>query len=170
MKLTGDFAKAINDQVTLEVEASIVYRQLAIEMDVIDLPGIAGWFRAQAEEEIVHANKFIDHMSDREAHARIGDIKAPAVKAPTALDAFKAALKHEQKVSESIRDLYRQAQKDGDIDSIPLLNWFVDEQLEEEATVSEIIAQLELVGNDGPGLLRLDREMAERQAAEDAAK
>ncbi len=170
MKLTGDYATAINDQVTLELEASIVYRQLAIEMDVIDLPGMAGWFRAQAEEEVVHANKFIDHMVNREAHPQIGDIKAPSVKAPTALDAFKAALKHEQKVSESIRDLYRQAQKDGDIDSIPLLNWFIDEQLEEESTVSEIISQLELVGDDGSGLLRLDREMSNRQAAEDAAE
>lgn len=169
MELTGAYAEAINDQVTLEIEASIVYRQLAIEMDMIDLPGIAGWFRAQAEEEIVHANKFIDHMADRDAHARIGQIPAQTVKAATALDAFHASLKHEQKVSEAIRNLYRQAQEVGDIDSIPLLNWFVDEQLEEEATVKEIIAQLELVGNDGPGLLRLDREMAERQAAEDAA-
>jgi ferritin len=169
MKLTEDYAAALNTQITLEFEASLVYRQLAIEMDVIDLPGMAGWFRAQAEEEVVHANKFIDHVVDREGHPRIEAIAAPSVSAPTALEAFKAALKHEQKVSEAIRDLYRQAQKEGDIDSIPLLHWFIDEQLEEEATVSEIIAQLEFVGDDGSGLLRLDREMADRKASEDAA-
>ncbi|MCB4208482.1 ferritin [Arthrobacter sp. UM1] len=169
MELTGAYAQAINDQVTLEIEASIVYRQLAVEMDVIDLPGIAGWFRAQAEEEIVHANKFIDHMTDRDAHPRIQDIKAPAVKAATALDAFKAALKHEQKVSEAIRGLYRQAQKEGDIDSIPLLNWFIDEQIEEEATVGALVAQLERIGKDGSGLMRLDGELGNRHAAEDAS-
>lgn len=167
MKLNDTLYKAFNDQVSLEVTASLVYRQLAIDMDAIDLPGIASWFRAQAEEEIVHANKFIDHMVDRDAHPVIQTITLEGHRVDNVLDAFKASLAHEVKVSESIRALYRLAQQEGDIDAFPLLNWFVDEQLEEEATVSEIIGRVALINNDGNGLLRLDAELGSRHADED---
>lgn len=147
----------------------MVYRQLAIEMDVHDLPGIAGWFRAQSHEEVVHAEKFIAHMTDRDASPTIGDLKAPGVKTDTVLKAFEASLAHEVKVSEAIRSLYRLAQKEGDIDALPLLNWFVEEQLEEEATIGEIIGRVRLIGEDGNGLLRLDVELSARPGAGDAA-
>lgn len=162
MKMSDALEKAFNDQITLEFEASIVYRQLAIEMDEMDLPGMAAWLRHQADEEIVHANKFIDHVADRDNGAKIGTIPAPQVQVQTVLDAFEAALKHEQRVSDSIRDLYRAAEKEGDLDSRPLLNWFLNEQIEEEATVSEIVGRVKLINDDGPGLLRLDEELGKR--------
>ncbi|MEE1621544.1 ferritin [Zafaria sp. Z1313] len=164
MELTGKLEEAFNKQVTLEIEASVVYRQLSIEMEVKDLPGIAAWFRAQSQEEIVHAEKFISHMTDRDAHPEIGAIKSPDVAVKSVLDAFEASLAHEKKVSEAIRDLYRLAQAEGDIDALPLLNWFVEEQVEEEATVSEIIGRVKLIGEDGNGLLRLDSELGSRPA------
>jgi len=162
MELTGKLADAFNDQVTLEIQASLVYRQLAIEMELLDLPGISGWFRAQADEELAHAHKFIDHMTDRGAHPVLGGMQAPGIRVDSVLAGFEAALVHEQKVSESIRDLYRLSQTEGDIDSIPLLNWFVTEQLEEEATVGEIIGRVRLINDEGPGLLRLDSELGAR--------
>ncbi|XVX19454.1 ferritin [Actinomycetota bacterium] len=164
MKMKAALEKKFNAQITLEFEASLVYRQLGIEMDQRDLPGMAGWLRRQADEEIVHANKFIDHLNDRDNHPVIGNITLPATVAQidSVLACFEAALGHEQKVSESIRDLYRAAEADGDLDSRPLLNWFLDEQIEEEATVSEIVSRIELINDDGPGLLRLDAELAER--------
>ncbi|KNX37984.1 ferritin [Luteipulveratus halotolerans] len=164
MKLTTELEKAFNDQITLEFEASIVYRQLAIEMEIRDLPGMAAWLRHQADEEIVHANKFIDHVNDRDNHAVIGTVPGPKVEVKTVLDAFQAALKHEQRVSEAIRELYRKTDEAGDLDSRPLLNWFISEQLEEEATVSEIVGRIELIDDDGPGLLRLDEELGQRPA------
>lgn len=164
MELNGKLADAFNDQITLELAASTVYRQLAIEMDMLSLPGIAGWFRAQAAEEVEHAEKFITHMSDRGAHPAIGAIGAPALSVATVEAAFEASLAHEKKVSESIRDLYRLAQNEGEIDSIPLLNWFIEEQVEEEATVGEILDRVKMISNDGNGLLRLDSELATRQA------
>ncbi|GAA3704689.1 ferritin [Zhihengliuella alba] len=167
MELNGKLAEAFNEQVTLELEASIVYRQLAVDMDALDLPGIAGWFRAQADEEIVHAEKFIAHMVDRSAHPAIGAMHAPNTRATTVIAAFQASLAHEEKVSEAIRNLYRLAQQEGDIDAFPLLNWFVEEQLEEEASVSEIIGRVKLIGEDGNGLLRLDAELGSRQAGEE---
>ncbi|GAA4657165.1 ferritin [Arthrobacter cryoconiti] len=163
MKLTGELETAINSQVTMEIEAAVVYRQLAVEMDVQDLPGISRWFLAQSDEELVHAQKFISHMTDRDAHPRIGAIPAANLQITTVLDAFKAALSNEQKVSESIRGLYRLAQQQGDIDSLPLLTWFVSEQLEEEASVAEIIGRVGLIGTDGNGLLRLDAELGARE-------
>lgn len=163
MKLSTDLETKFNAQITLEFEASIVYRQLAIEADEQDLPGIAAWLRHQADEEIVHANKFIDHVVDRDNHASIGTIAAPDVKAGlSVLEIFEAALAHEQKVSAAIRELYRSTDAAGDLDSRPLLNWFMDEQIEEESTVSEIIGRLRILGGDGSGLLRLDDELGQR--------
>lgn len=164
MKLSAALEEAFNDQITLEFEASLVYRQLAIELDLQDLPGMAGWLRHQADEEIVHANKFIDHVTARDNHPRIGALNAPVVQGSSVLEVFQAAYAHEQKVSESIRELYRTAEKEGDLDSRPLLNWFLQEQIEEEDTVSEIVGRVELIQEDGPGLLRLDEELGSRPA------
>jgi len=164
MKLSAALEKAFNKQITFEFEASMVYRQLAIEMEIRDLPGMAAWLRHQADEEIVHANKFIDHLSDRDNHPEIGAINAPKIKVTSVIDCFKAAYAHEQSVSESIRVLYRATEKAGDLDSRPLLNWFLSEQIEEEATVSEIVGRVELIDSDGPGLLRLDEELGARPA------
>ncbi|HJC29193.1 MAG TPA: ferritin [Candidatus Dietzia intestinipullorum] len=163
MKLNDDLEAKFNAQITLEFEASLVYRQLAIEMDLADLPGMATWLRRQADEEIVHANKFIDHLDARGNHPKIGDVSAGEV-APSQdpKQTFKTALHHEQRVSESIRELYRACSEAGDIDSNQLLNWFMSEQIEEEATVDEIVGRLEMTGDDGPGLLRLDAELGKR--------
>ncbi len=162
MKLNTQLEEAFNQQITLEFESSMAYRQLAIEMDMIDLPGMATWLRHQADEEIIHANKFIDHLLDRDNHPLIGSVAAPKVKVNSVLECFQTALKHEQKVSESIRQLYREAETAGDLDSRPLLWWFLNEQIEEEATVSEIVGRVKLINEDGPGLLKLDEELGQR--------
>lgn len=166
MKISDALLAKFNEQITLEFAASITYRQLAIEADQQDLSGMAQWLRAQADEEIVHANKFIDHVVDRDGEARIGTIHEPEVTSGLSpLEIFEASLAHEEKVSEAIRELYRAAEKEGDLDSRPLLNWFIDEQIEEEATVSEIIGRIRLIGDDGSGLLRLDEELGSRVPA-----
>lgn len=156
----------MNDQVTLEVVAALTYEQLAIDMEALDLPGIASWFRAQADEEREHAGKFISHMLDRDAHPRYGDMTVETETATTVLAAFEASLAHEEKVSNAIRDLYRIAKEQDDVDSLPLLHWFISEQLEEEATVSEIIGRVKLIAGDGTGLLKLDSELGSRPGGE----
>lgn len=170
MKLSPTLEAAFNAQITLEFQASLVYRQLAIELELMDLAGMAAWLRAQADEEIVHANKFIDHVADRDNHPVIGSTTASTAKVSSVLDAFSAALAHEEKVSESIRNLYRVAEREGDLDSRPLLNWFLEEQVEEEATVKEIVGRVRMIDDDGPGLLRLDEELGARQLAAAEAK
>ena len=166
MKMSDTLETAFSAQITLEFRASIVYRQLAIEMEDMDLPGIAGWLRHQADEEIVHANKFIDHVSDRGNRPVIGTIEGPGTEVITSVrKCFELALQHEQKVSASIRELYRTAESEGDLDSRPLLDGFLSEQIEEEATVAGIIGRLGLIDDDGPGLLRLDEELSRRPTA-----
>lgn len=162
MRLSDTMAQAISDQVTLELTASIVYLQLAIELESQDLTGMGSWMRAQAEEEQAHAARFIAHAVSRGAAPQIGTIEAPTFTGSQPLELFEAALGHEEKVSESIRELYRTAQREGDIDVVPLLTWFIDEQLEEEATVGEIVGRLKLVGDDGSGLLRMDGDLSTR--------
>lgn len=164
MKINNDLEKKFQEQITLEFESSLAYRQLAIEADEQDLPGISAWFHAQAEEETAHALKFIKFVSDRGNHANIGAIAEHDVTPGLSpIEMFEAALAHEQKVSASIRDLYRETEAAGDFDSRPLLNWFIEEQIEEEASVSEILAQLKMVNGDGAGLLRIDAELGSRQ-------
>lgn len=163
MKLNDTLAKAFSEQITLEIESSIAYLQLAIALEDANLPGMASWMRIQSDEERVHAAKFIQHVTDRGNRPQIGDVRAPADPGPKVVAAFEASLGHEQKVSDSIRALYRLAQAEGDIDSLPLLSWFIEEQIEEESTVSEILGRLHLIGDDGPGLLRLDEELGSRR-------
>ena len=152
----------LNDQVISEYGASMVYTQLAFEMDNLSFPGMRDWFFKQAEEEREHAQKFAEHLLDRGYRVELEDIQVGSVKAATPLDAFEASLAHEQKVSEQIREIARTADAAGDLDSRGLINWFLEEQVEEESSVSEIIDQLKLVGNDGSGLLRVDGSLAQR--------
>ena len=165
MRLTDTLEKAFNDQITMELTASHVYRQLAIELDLLDFSGMADWMRAQADEEVDHANQFIAHLDARDNHPQIGAVDAPEVKVTSAIDAFRIALEHEEKVSASIRNLRKLADSEGDLDSRPLLDSFVVEQIEEEDTVRGIIGRLEIVGDNGAGLLRIDRELGARDAA-----
>lgn len=167
MQLNDTLAKAFSDQITLELESSVAYLQLAIALEDANLPGMASWMRLQSDEERVHAAKFIAHVTDRGNRPQIGPIGAPTDPGKVVVAAFEASLAHERKVSDAIRTLYRLAVSEGDIDCLPLLSWFVQEQIEEEATVSEILGRLHLIGDDGPGLLRLDAELGARQPGAD---
>src|SRR5699024_1266686 len=97
-------------------------------------------------------------------HAKIGDVPGVDVTVESAIDAFRIALEHEEKVSSAIRDLWNLAADERDVDSRPLLDWFVNEQIEEEDTVRGIIGRLELIDGDGNGILRIDGELSARNA------
>lgn len=162
--MNDTFAKAMSEQITLEHESSIAYLQLAVALDDIDLPGMASWMRAQSDEERVHAAKFTDHMLDRRHRPVIGPVSAPKDPGDDVVEIFAAALAHEQKVSEAIRRLYRLAQQHDDIDSLPLLHWFIEEQVHEESTVETILGRLQHISSSrGEGLLLLDNELGQRR-------
>ena len=152
----------LNNQVISEYGASMVYTQLAFEMDNLSFPGMRDWFMGQAAEERGHAEKIADHLLSRGYRVELTDIPVGSVKAANPQDAFQASLEHEQKVSEEIRTIARAALDAQDLESRQLVDWFLSEQVEEEATVSEILDQIKLVGNDGSGLLRIDERLAGR--------
>lgn len=168
MRIPDKLAETLNDQVTMELASTITYLQLAAYFDSTDLPGMASWMRVQSAEERAHADRFISHMLDRGAEVRIGAIEAPETDIYSPARAFEAALAQERRVSDSIRRIYRLADELGDIDVIPLLQWFIAEQIEEEASVEEIISRLSRVGDDGAALLILDQELGNRQVSSNA--
>ena len=165
MKMSDALAGKFNDQITLELESSIAYLQMAAYFDARSLKGMASWMRIQADEERLHALKFFDFVLDRGNKIQIGSIPAPSLQLDSALGAFRTALAQEERVSSAIGDLYRIASDDVDAASYPLLQWFLEEQVEEESIVSEIVDRLELIGDDGGALLELDRELGTRSAA-----
>ncbi|MDH3500337.1 MAG: ferritin [Acidimicrobiia bacterium] len=163
--MSEKLAAAYNEQITLEFESSHAYLQLAAYFADESLTGFETWMRMQAEEERAHAIKFFDFVLDRGNEVRLGAIAAPAAMPASALEAFEIALEHEQKVTTSIGDLLTLAEQENDAASYPLLQWFLNEQVEEEAVVGEIVDQLRFAGGNPAAILMLDRERASRPAA-----
>lgn len=158
---------AFNDQIALEQASARAYRQLAIWAESHDYSGSAEWLALQASEELEHADVFIGHVLDRDGEVVLQPLDAPAASFDSLLDVFRASLRHEQHVTESIGRLYGLAQEHGDVRSIPLLTRFLDEQVEEEASVRTIIAELEMVEESRSATLLLDRELPGRRQADE---
>ncbi|MGH3442859.1 MAG: ferritin [Nitriliruptorales bacterium] len=161
--MSDSLKKAFNDQIAIEFAASYLYLQIAADFEARNLPGFANWMRGQAEEERGHALRFYDFLIERGVDVRLQPIQAPDVDVSSPLAAFEHVLEHEREVTRSINDLYRQANDEGDYASVPLLQWFVTEQVEEEAAVSQIVERLRLAGDESSALLILDHEVGTRR-------
>ncbi|MGB4864064.1 MAG: ferritin [Tepidiformaceae bacterium] len=164
MHLSPELTRAYNDQIQLEFESSFTYLQMGADFELRSLPGMANWMRMQSSEEHGHAMKFIQFVLDRGGNLELKAIAAPAATPETVVATFEAALHHEQRVSKAIHELYGKALAGADYSSLPLLQWFVNEQVEEESTVSTILDRLKMVGDDRTGLLFLDKELGARVA------
>lgn len=152
----------LNDQMNYEFYSSHIYLAMSAYFESIDLPGFANFFRVQAEEEKFHAMKFYSYINEMEG--RINFIGIPDVQNDyeSALDAVKAALEHEKKVTKRIYELMDIAMEEREHATMSLLKWFIDEQVEEEATVNGLIKKLERIGNDVSALYTLDEQLATR--------
>lgn len=153
----------MNDQVKHEFASSYLYLAMAAYCEALNLRGFARWMRAQAEEEEEHALKFFDFINDRSGRVVLQAIEAPPAEFSSPLEMFQQALGHERKVTGLINRIYEQAVQEKDFASQAFLDWFVTEQVEEEKQAEEIVARLQLVGDDKVGLLMLDRELGERK-------
>ncbi len=162
MALSEKLTEAFNDQLGLEFEAMYVYLQMAAHFDAADLPGFARWMRLQAEEERDHAMRVFEFILDRGNEVQLRQLPAPSVETSSPLATFQQALEHEQRVTRAIHELYTAAIEEEDYASYPLLQWFVDEQTEEEATVGQIVRRLRRAGDDPSALLLLDQELGGR--------
>jgi ferritin len=156
---------AFNEQIANEMHGAYLYLAMAADCEAQSLPGCASWLRNQWQEEIAHAMRFYDFIIDRDGTVRLKGLEAPGGSFGSPLAIFERALENERSVTKSINDLYELVQKERDFASQPLLDWFVTEQIEEEATVSQIVDDLRRVGEHGEGLFLLDKELGRRTAA-----
>lgn len=159
--LSEPMLKQLNEQITKELYSSYLYLQMAGFLDDRNLAGMANWMKLQAQEEIAHAMIFYNYVDERGGRIEVGGIDKPPAEYDSPLDVFEKTLEHEKKVTASIHSLMDRAVEEKDYATQDRLQWFIAEQVEEEATPAELIAKLKQVG-DGNGLFMLDREMAAR--------
>lgn len=160
--LSKKMEAALNEQLNKEIYSSYLYMSMSANSTHIGLKGFANWFMVQYQEEIVHAMKFYDYINDQGSQVKLMAIDAPPTEFTSPLDMFEKTLKHEQFVTKRINDLVDLAINEKDHATNIFLQWFVTEQIEEEANDNDIIAKLKLVGKKGDALLMLDRELAAR--------
>lgn len=168
MLLNQELEKMMNQQYANEIAAALFYKNIAGFYDDRYFGGIAKFFQKQYLEELDHAQKFYDYINKRDGRAMIGSISDKIIKIDdTDLVApFYDALKHEQQVSSWIYELYAKARELKDYTSEAFLKWFCDEQAEEEQTLLDLIARIELVKNSGDGLYRFN-DYLERKALDE---
>lgn len=161
--------EAMNNQIQREFESAHIYLSMAAYFDANNLPGCANWMRIQFQEEQAHAFKFYDFVNDRGGQVTLQAIAQPPVVFESPLDVFERALAHEEKITGHINDLYALALEQRDFASQPLLQWFVEEQIEEEKNAGDIVDMLKRIGNNYHALLMIDRELGQRQLPTEAA-
>ncbi len=163
--LSTKMQEALNKQINAEFYSSFIYLSMASYFQSVNLTGCASWMRQQGQEEHDHALKIVDYVENRLGRVFLSPIDGPPAEWSSALNVFEEAFKHEQKVTKMIHDLANLANSDKDQATSVFLQWFVNEQVEEEATVDQIVQNLKMVGNDATGLFIIDRELAQRGAA-----
>jgi ferritin len=163
--LSKTMEKALNDQIQKEYYSSYLYLAMAAYCEANNLPGSAVWMRVQSKEELSHAMKLYDHVVDRGGRVTLQAIAQPPAEYKSALDVFEKVLEHEQHVTASIHALYALALKENDYPAQIALQWFVNEQVEEEKSAGLVVDQLKMVGESKTSLLMLDRHLAKRAAA-----
>ncbi|MBU0942851.1 MAG: ferritin [Proteobacteria bacterium] len=154
--------KVLNNQVNAELYSSYLYLAMESYFQSISLSGFAIWMRGQVQEEMFHGMKIYDYVHERGGRVQFEAIAKPETQWESPLAAFEHILAHEEKVTQMINDLIDVALDIRDHAAKAFLDWFIMEQVEEEATVGEIVNRLRLIGDDSSGLLLLDTELAKR--------
>ena len=160
--LSKKMEAALNKQVVAEYYSAYLYMAMSAHFESVNLGGFAGWMRAQAMEELVHGTKIFQYVNERGGRVWLDAIDKPPLKWASPLAVFQETLKHEQKVTGLINKLVDLAIKEKDHATENFLQWFVAEQVEEEASADGILQKLKMIGKDGGGLFMIDRELGQR--------
>jgi ferritin len=150
---------AINEQIKNEIYSSYLYLSMSSYFTLRNLPGFAGFMRAQSEEEYSHAMKLLDYLEDQQAIVQLRAIDAPPGEFGSPLDAWQQTLDHERAVTGMINNLYSLALEENDYATQTMLHWFISEQIEEEKTASMIVEQVKMVGASSGALFFIDRHV-----------
>lgn len=162
--LSKTIQDAINEQIKHEINSAYLYLSMSAYCESQNLSGCASWLRLQWQEELSHALKLFTYLGERGGRVTLQAIDRPPADYKSPLDIFQQVFAHEQKVTSLINQLYAMAIKENDYATQIELQWFINEQVEEERNVAEIVAQLKMIGESGPSLLMLDRQLGARGA------
>jgi ferritin len=160
--LSKKMETAFNDQIAAEFYSAHLYLAMAAYLADSDLPGFANWMRIQYQEEVFHGMKMFDFVIERDGRALVKSWEEPQAQWKDPIDVFTEVYKHEQKVTSLIHNLVDIALEEKDHATYSFLQWFVDEQVEEEAAAKGILQQLKMLGDSKSGLFQVDRELGSR--------
>lgn len=163
--LSNKMLKALNIHLNEELYSSYLYLSMAAYFEAKNLKGFANWMRIQSAEENMHGMKFFNYILQKGGKVSLEQINTPKVDWKSIPEVFSDTLKHEQKITELINKLVEAAIAEKDYATHTFLQWFVTEQVEEEANVEEIIQKIEMIGDNKSGLYMLDNELGSRTAA-----
>ena len=166
--ISDNISKALNEQITNELNSAYSYLAMSAHFSARNLNGFAHWFRVQYEEERTHALRIFDHILDRGGTVSLSVASEPQCSWDSPTAAFTAALAEERRIARSIDELMELAISEKDHATRILLDWFVTEQVEEERTTSEIVDQLQMVGDSEIGLFMMDERLMNRTPEESA--
>jgi len=155
--------KGLNEQIKHEMESAYIYLSMAAYFYDEGYDGMAQWMKAQANEEMEHAMRFFNHIQERDGRIELLAIEKPKKEWGSPLDVFQAAYEHEKFITSKIHDLVKLAKTEEDYAASIMLQWFVEEQVEEEANASQVVQTLERIGTAGHALVMVDRELGKRE-------
>ncbi len=153
---------ALNNQIMEEFNSAYLYLAMAADFEEKKLKGFSTWMKAQAGEEMIHAMKLYNFVNDRDGKVELQGLDKPQATWKDPLEAFKSAYNHEQYITGCFNDLIKRAREEIDTATEIMLQWFVMEQVEEEAAAGEIVQKLEMMGGSKEGLYLLDQELGTR--------
>lgn len=154
--------KAINEQINKELFSSYLYLSMSAYFETRNLAGFAHWLKLQAEEELEHGMKFFEHLNERGGKVELKAIAAVPTEWKDNLEVFRQVQEHEAAVTASINSLYELALKEKDYASQVMLQWFINEQVEEEKNAADIVQRLEMIAAHGNAILMFDHELGKR--------
>jgi ferritin len=157
-----ELQSALIEQLNKEFHSAYIYLGMSAYCSKEGFNGASSWFLIQYQEEIAHGMKLFKYLEDQDVQIQLPDIKGVEVKFNSLLEVFEKSLAHEQFMTQNLNNLSDIAMKNKDHATYNLLQWYVTEQVEEEATVNEIIDHIKLVGDNGYGLYTIDKELATR--------
>jgi len=154
--------KALNEQINAEMYSSYLYLAMSAYFADANMSGFANWMRIQAQEELAHAMIFFDYVNERGGRVDLKVIEKPKKDWKNAIEVFEETLKHEQHVTSLINNLVNLAIEEKDHATNNMLQWFVKEQVEEEANANQILGEVKMTEGKGPGMFMIDRELKAR--------
>lgn len=160
--LSQNLHKAINSQINAELWSAYLYLSMSLDAESKGYKGVANWFYVQFQEEQAHARIFMNYLVSRDAKVELLPLEPVQTEWNSVLDMFRHTLEHEKKVTSMINNLAFIANEDRDYASVNRLNWFIDEQVEEEESARDMIATVEAVKDNKYGMYMLDKELAAR--------